>query len=129
MQNSILWGNSAGDAKNVYLSENSSIKITYSDVEGGWVGQGNIHSDPRYVDTSIEDPDYHLTVLSPCIDKGASAAPANDIDNDPRPQGKGVDMGADEVILKCPVEEIYGKHSEQTELLREYRDKVFQQNT
>jgi hypothetical protein len=39
--------------------------------------------------------DFHLKSTSPAIDKGtSSSAPKTDIDNTPRPQGAGIDIGA-----------------------------------
>jgi parallel beta-helix repeat protein len=100
--NSILWGDTAevsGDE--IYLDGTSSIDITYSDIEGGWTGTGNINSDPLFVDDTNADPglrDYHLsTVNSPCVDYGTSSgAPSDDIDGESRPNGSGDDMGSDE---------------------------------
>jgi hypothetical protein len=42
--------------------------VTYSDVEGGYPGVGNIDVDPRFV--SFYGFDYLLQSTSPCIDKG-----------------------------------------------------------
>jgi hypothetical protein len=42
-------------------------------------------------------PTFRLQAGSPCIDKGASTgAPKTDFEGDPRPLGKGADIGADE---------------------------------
>jgi hypothetical protein len=43
-----------------------TVAVTYSDVQGGWSGQGNINSDPLFVG----DGDYHIKADSPCIDAG-----------------------------------------------------------
>lgn len=40
--------------------------VTYSDIEGGWPGTGNINEDPMFA----EEVDYHLTLDSPCVDAG-----------------------------------------------------------
>ena len=75
--------------------------VTYSDVEEGIEGSGNISLDPRFVNPSRGD--YHLRNGSPAIDSGMSdGAPAVDFESDPRPfdgDGDGIDeydMGADE---------------------------------
>jgi hypothetical protein len=71
------------------------IDLTYSDIQGGWPGEGNIDADPLFVGGG----DYHLAAGSPCINTGTGAgAPADDLDGDPRPQGVGYDMGADEYV-------------------------------
>ena len=98
--NSIIWGNSGGGDQ-IELFDSSSIDITYSDIQGGWTGTGNIDNDPLFVGSS----DYHLTTASPCIDAGTNSAPElsdTDFEGDPRiidgdNDGTAtVDIGADE---------------------------------
>jgi parallel beta-helix repeat protein len=98
VKNSILWGDTATTSGNeIYLTLSSTITVTYSDVEGGWTGTGNINADPLFVDPA--NGNYHLQSNSPCIDTGTSeGAPSHDIDGDSRPQGAGYDMGSDEYL-------------------------------
>ena len=87
-----------------------SDNIIYSNIEGGWVGQGNISEDPLFVDPSqgidYENPsfglsgfgDYNLQSNSPCIDSGTAFFEMNgeiiiDI-NETDFQGEAPDMGA-----------------------------------
>lgn len=73
--------------------------ITYSDIRGGYPGQGNINSDPRFVDAAGPDnipgtKDDNLRLLgdSPCIDAATYIPPNSqypgvfdDIEGNPRP--------------------------------------------
>ncbi|MCF7810207.1 tandem-95 repeat protein, partial [bacterium] len=59
--NSIFWGNDR-----VGMPDN--MPITYSDIQGGYGGTGNINQDPGWVDEGRGD--FHLTEDSPCIDTG-----------------------------------------------------------
>ncbi|MHC4946319.1 MAG: hypothetical protein ACYTG7_25170, partial [Planctomycetota bacterium] len=71
--------------------------VTYSNIEGGWSGTGNIDDDPQFV-YPFEN-DFHLTYNSPCRDSGDNRAVAelHDIEGNPRiAWGGTVDMGADE---------------------------------
>jgi hypothetical protein len=84
----------------------STSTITYSDIQGGWTGTGNIDADPQF----IGGDDYRLLVSSPCIDAGtALGAPMNDRDDNPRPAGGAYDMGAYEyqVLDEVPIYSCY----------------------
>ncbi len=66
--NNILW--SVTNA--VSLDALSSIVLTYSDVAGGYLGQGNLDLDPLFRDSLQSD--YRLSALSPVRDKGRDGA-------------------------------------------------------
>ena len=65
--NSIVWNN---NAESVFLYSDEQPIITYSDIHGGWEGEGNIDTDPLFTDP--ENGDYTLQVNSPCIDAGTT---------------------------------------------------------
>jgi hypothetical protein len=113
MRNSILWGDISLSGEEILIDGTSSFSATYSDIQGGYAGTGNINADPMFVDQA--NGDLHLQQGSPCIDAGdnsAPALPATDIDGDNRrinnpmvvDTGNGtppiVDMGADEYAWK-----------------------------
>ncbi|KPJ60248.1 MAG: hypothetical protein AMJ46_08035 [Latescibacteria bacterium DG_63] len=82
--NSILWADSAGTGPEIYLEAGSSIDVSYSDIQGGWPGEGNVEADPIFV--LAERQDYRLLWGSPCIDAGHP----DSLD----PDGTRSDMGA-----------------------------------
>lgn len=87
--NTIFWNN----AGNLLADESSDsiLNISYSNIQGGYDGEGNINSDPLFTDTD----DYHLLSGSPCIDTGTDRnAPSIDRDGNLRPGGGTWDMGA-----------------------------------
>jgi predicted outer membrane repeat protein len=89
IKNSILWNNTPSQ-----LYTNGCFTISYSDVQGGFEGQGNIDKNPLFEGTT----DFHLRKYSPCRDTGTSlSAPTTDIEDNERPIGSGFDMGAYEV--------------------------------
>lgn len=67
INNTILWNNVALYAQQ-FLQIAGSAEITFSDIEGGFMGIGNIDADPLFADPA--NGDYHLTATSPCIDAG-----------------------------------------------------------
>jgi parallel beta-helix repeat protein len=85
--NSIVWGNK-NESGGAYSTEifirdgNGSIDITYSDIQGGYTGTGNIDSNPLF----IGDGNYHLQSTSPCIDAANSnpPVPLTDMDGNSR---------------------------------------------
>ena len=121
--NSILYNG----GREVSSNNTGAVSITYSDVQGGSSGAGNINAAPLFVapgGRSIEgewmDGDYHLQAASPCIDAGNDVnVPADvadldgdgdvaeplpvDLDGTTRIQGSRVDMGAYEQLAKKPV--------------------------
>ena len=61
-----------------------TVTATYSDVQGGWPGTGNMDLEPRFFD--IEGGDLALQAGSPCIDAADPALP-EDADETPADQG------------------------------------------
>ncbi len=56
------------DTASVYLDSLSTTALTYSDIESGWTGEGNIDTDPLFV--PYGGMDHLLAPASPCIDAG-----------------------------------------------------------
>ena len=70
LTNNIIWGNKAGQGGNEIWEDigGPRLKVSYCCIRGGWFGEGNITSDPMFVDP--ENEDYNLCLQSPCIDAG-----------------------------------------------------------
>ena len=110
--NSIFWANEP----NQISGKTDLVTINYSNIQGGWSGQGNIYAEPYFFEPGHWNPnddfwidgDYHLKsqagrwdpnsqswvqdeVTSPCIDAGDMASP---IGFEPFPNGGIVNMGA-----------------------------------
>lgn len=100
--NTIFWDNEATNGSQIY----GSGDVLYSDIQGGWSGEGNINADPLFLDTLS----YNLSDLSPCVGTGIDSVqiagtwyycPATDISGRQRPDDVDllVDMGAHESIF------------------------------
>lgn len=86
--NSIMWDNEApdGDQIYVYLDEPS---VTYSLIESGWLGEGNIDDEPRF--ENVTTGDYRLASFSPGIDaSNGDLAPPLDKNGSPRFDDRGI---------------------------------------
>jgi hypothetical protein len=89
LTSSILWSNSPES-----ISGSGTSVITYSDIEGGFEGEGNIDADPLFTDP--ENGDYTLQEGSPCIDSGNPNLWYQDVD------GTASDMGATGGLFTLP---------------------------
>ncbi|MEW6382033.1 MAG: MopE-related protein [bacterium] len=93
--NCIFWNDVPNE---IYHEKDLDLSVTYSDIQGDYVGEGNIDADPLFVDRTAGN--FHLQPTSPCIDAGTSmGAPSFDKDGNSRPYGAGYDMGAYELFI------------------------------
>jgi hypothetical protein len=98
--NCIIWGNTAPKDPQMYIAPGGT-KPTYSCIQGGINGEGNIKKDPKFVATNH----YHLQPSSPCIDAGINQDwmwTAFDLDGNFRIYNGRVDMGAYEYMVNLP---------------------------
>jgi hypothetical protein len=103
MANCIVWAN---NSDNIY----GPATISYSLIEGGWPGEGNIDADPLFQNPDIED--YHIMPNSPCNNAGdpnGEYTGQTDMDGEPRVINGRVDIGVDECSEPPmgPIEEIF----------------------
>ncbi len=93
VSNCIFWGNTAHSGpKEIGRWHGCVPVVTYSCVEGGYDGEGNINADPLFVNPA--GGDFHLGAASPCIDAANGAvAPVTDRDGNPRYDDKGWPTG------------------------------------
>jgi len=121
--NCILWGGGEAIWHHSWdPAYDSTITITYSNIQGGWPGEGgyNINTDPLFVDADgpdnvigTEDDDLRLLPDSPCIDAGDNSAipesVVTDAGGNPRIVNGTVDIGAYEFSIRAIPDEIkYG---------------------
>ena len=79
-RNNIMWGNTQSSGGQVYLREGATADISYTNIEGGYTGEGNIDLQPQFADTS-----FLLQPNSPCIDTGNPDAQFNDPEDPENP--------------------------------------------
>lgn len=99
LENCVLWGNTAGFQAPSLLVDDGVLDVDFCDVEGGLAGAvsgtgggyawgaGNLDVDPAFVDPdgpdddplTLEDNDWRLGALSPCVDAGDNAAVLADV--------------------------------------------------
>ncbi len=108
--NTILWDNSPDElhepGEGRFTPFQVSITVIYSDIKGGFPGEGNLDVDPMFAD--LENGDYHLKsqagrwdpasenwviddISSPCIDAGN---PGDPVGLERFPNGARINMGA-----------------------------------
>ncbi len=112
LTNVIVWGNNASLGAGIY-NTSSNPTVTYSNIQGGYTGTGNINADPLFVDADgpdniagTLDDNLRLQSGSPSIDTGNNAAVptgvTTDLEGKPRIQNGTVDMGAYEYDNTSP---------------------------
>ncbi len=95
-RNNIFWGNTQLYGGQIH-ERGITASVVYSDVEGGFPGDGNIDADPLF-----EQDTYYLTPGSPCVDAGDTSSAYNDPEDPDNPGtalfpsmgGPRADMGA-----------------------------------
>lgn len=98
--NSIFWGNSEGN-----LNFNDDLEITYSCVEDGAIGTGNIDLFPEFIDYTNNI--FALSCFSPCLNGGSTNLIPEieiDLEGNLRIVNDTIDMGAYEFQDNYPPE-------------------------
>jgi hypothetical protein len=108
--NTIIYGNIDPVSSQIY----GTARVRYSDIQGGYTGEGNIDADPQFV---AGDSLCHLTPdpSNPCVNSGIDSieingrwyyCPPDDYEGDERPfQGIAADMGSDETQVPVGIEQ------------------------
>jgi hypothetical protein len=95
--NTIFWNNEAViEGNQIYIENLPIVSITYSDIQDGWIGEGNISSNPFFI--NADNNDYRLKYNSPCIGAGMMTADVPTTDKNgisrPTPSNSKPDIGA-----------------------------------
>ena len=103
IENSIFYNNGASPSDQI-VNGGSTRNVSYSLVEGGYAGEGNINLDPIFQDFSLDN--FKLQNYSPAIGSGSNDnTTSTDIEGNPRPNpaGSNPDIGAYESPLATPL--------------------------
>ena len=95
--NSILWNNTPVDYQEV---GGATAFASYSNIGGGWDGEGNLDTDPLFTDS--DNGDFTLTTESPCKDAGTADLNGDGEDDITEYSGDAPDMGAFETQMAAP---------------------------
>jgi len=96
VKNSILWNSTPAHFAILPGEGDVALSVTYSDVQGGYAGTGNLWINPMFVGAEFYE-NFHLNPMSNLRDKGTpDGAPADDLDGNVRDALP--DMGAYEVV-------------------------------
>lgn len=68
IKNSIFWNNIGGAGSGNLVLQYSTTDISYSNIQGGWDGEGNIDINPLFID--IPTNNYNVCSQSQCINTG-----------------------------------------------------------
>ncbi|HEY7086874.1 MAG TPA: right-handed parallel beta-helix repeat-containing protein, partial [Tepidisphaeraceae bacterium] len=81
LTNCILWHDFATTGPEIHHSGGGGVNVSYSDVEGGAIGTGDIDAAPHFVTPGVPGPDgkylgsdQRLLSGSPCVDDGDNSA-------------------------------------------------------
>lgn len=72
--NCIVWGNTAIKGGANIMNTSTETAATYSDIQSGWTGTGNINSDPLFENAAVGNFKL-LDTTSPCDNVGSGAMP------------------------------------------------------
>ena len=73
ISDNVFTGNTALDNDEISPISGSNANVSYSDVDGGWPGTGNIDVAPRFANP--DSGNFHIHWGSPCIDSGDPSYP------------------------------------------------------
>ncbi len=79
-ENNIIWGNTQTSGDQIFLTGSGSADVTYSDIEGGFAGEGNINEDPV-----LSEDIYLPGANTGCIDGGDPDPAFNDPEDPANP--------------------------------------------